>query len=236
MSKLIASLLLMPGLVVFASQTVAETHALVENYESVNLDVPSFGFVQETAAVTADGEILVDLYNTTNYRSMIRIGAFGGEVLVNPDNEIDAHGLGYKFAINQNIAAYGMLFLDNDNSYTNITLGASYSTIASGFLLNGNVELFSQSDITPGGPSETFLDLRGSAFYRLANNSVKGSLYIGGELDLEISPDSDSDVYLGVRWIPKRNVILDLGAFQSLGAANTSNLGTPVFMRLNVGF
>lgn len=229
MKKIIARLLLVPGLVIFASQSLAEKH------DSTLAGVPSFGFVQETAAVTADGDILVDLFNTTNYRDMIRIGAFGGEIMINPDNAIDAHGLGYKFSINQKIAAYGMLYLDNDKSFTNITAGASYTTNASGFLLNGNIELFSQSD-TAAGPSETFVDLRGSAFYRMDNNSIMGSLYLGGEIDLEMSPDSDTDVYLGVRWIPKRNIILDLGAFESLGGPSTSTVGTPVFVRLNIGF
>ena len=230
MKKIIASLLLVPGLAIFTSQSIAENH------DPVLVGVPSFGFVQETATVVADGDILVDLYNSTSYRDMIRIGAFGGEVMINADDGNDAHGLGYKFSINQNLAAYGLLFLDNDSSFTNITAGLSYTTIASGFLLNGNIELFSQSDTVPGGPSETFVDLRGSAFYRLSNNSVKGSLYLGGELDLEMSPNSDSDVYLGVRWIPKRNIILDLGAFESLGGPGTSTVGTPVFVRLNVGF
>ena len=229
MNKLIASLLLVSGIGVFSNQSFAETH------DSTLVGVPSFGFTQETATLTVDGDILVDLYNTTGYRDMIRIGAFGGEVMVSPDSGNAAHGLGYKFSINPNVAAYGMLYLDNDNSFTNITAGASYTTYASGFLLNGNLEIFSQSDTTPGS-SETFVDLRGSAFYRLATNSVKGSLYLGGEIDMEISPGSDSDVYLGVRWIPKSNVILDLGAFESLGGPNTSTVGTPAFVRLNVGF
>ena len=229
MNKIIASLLLVSGLGIFTSQSIADSH------DMTLVAVPSFGFVQETAAVTLDGDILVDLYNTTNYRDMIRIGAFGGEVMISPEGGNAAHGLGYKASINSNMSAYGMLFLDSDANFTNVTIGGSYSTIASGFILNGNVEIFSQSDIG-GGVSETFVDLRGSAFYRLSNNSVKGSLYVGGELDMELSPNSESDIYLGVRWIPKHNIILDLGAFESLGAPGTSTAGTPVFVRLNVGF
>ena len=229
MKKIIAGLLLVPGLAIFAGQALAEKH------DSTLAGIPSFGFVQETAAVTADGDILVDLFNDTNYRDMIRIGAFGGEIMINPDSGNAAHGLGYKFSINDKIAAYGMLFIDTDESFTNITAGASYTANASGFLLNGNIEIFSQSD-TDAGPSETFVDLRGSAFYRMDNDSIKGSLYLGGEIDLEISPDSDADVYLGVRWIPKRNIILDLGAFESLGEPSTSTVGTPVFVRINIGF
>jgi hypothetical protein len=233
MKKIIASLLLVSGLCVFASQSFAENH----ESESMGLvGIPSFGFVQETAAMTLDGDILVDLYNTTNYRDMIRIGAWGGEFMINPDSGNDAHGLGYKFSISQNFAAYGMLFLDNDNSFTNITAGGSYTTHASNFILNGNVEIFSQSDTTgANGPSETFVDLRGSAFYQMASNSIKGAFYLGGELDMEISPDSDTDVYLGVRWIPKSNIILDLGAYESISGGD-STLGTPVFVRLNIGF
>ena len=234
MQKLIGSLLLVPGLCFFTSQSFAENH------DSVLAGVPSLGFVQEMAALTADGDILVDLYNTTGYRDMIRIGAFGGEILISPESGNDAHGLGYKFFIKQNIAAYGMLFLDDDNDFTNITAGASYTTYASGFILNGNVELFSQSDTTPGGgsnssPSETFVDVRGSAFYRLAANSVKGSLYIVGEIDMEVEPNSNSDFYLGVRWLPKGNIVLDLGFYESLDGPDTSTVGTPVFIRLNVG-
>ena len=228
MKKKIAGLLLVSGLSVFAGQSFAANHELDL------VGIPSFGFVQETAALTLDGDIRVDLYNNTNYRDMIRVGAYGGEIMISPDTGQAAHGLGYKMSINSNIAAYGMLFLDNDKSFTNITAGASYTTNTGTYILNGNVELFSQSD-TGGGGSETFIDLRGSAFYRLANESIKGSLYLGGEIDMEISPNSDTDIYLGVRWIPKRTVILDLGAYQSIGGG-TSTVGTPVFFRLNIGF
>ena len=234
MKKKITGLLLVSGLSVFAGQSIAANHELDL------VGIPSFGFVQETAALTLDGDIRVDLFNNTNYRDMIRVGAYGGEIMISPEDGKAAHGVGYKFSINSNIAAYGMLFLDNDNSYTNITAGASYTTNTGSYILNGNVELFSQSDTTPrggpgAGPSETFIDLRGSAFYRLANESIKGSLYLGGEIDMEFSPNSDTDVYFGVRWIPKRTVILDLGAYQSIGG-DTSTVGTPVFLRLNIGF
>ncbi|MCH8104511.1 MAG: hypothetical protein IIC58_03260 [Proteobacteria bacterium] len=233
MKKIIAGLLLVSGLSVFAGQSFAANH------ESDLVGIPSFGFVQETAALTLDGDIRVDLFNNTNYRDMIRVGAYGGEIMISPDTGNAAHGLGYKLSINSNIAVYGMLFLDNDQSFTNITAGASYTTNTGTYILNGNVELFSQSDTgggPGGGPSETFIDLRGSAFYRLANESIKGSLYLGGEIDMEFSPNSDTDVYIGVRWIPKRTVILDLGVFESLGGPNTSTVGTPVFFRLNIGF
>ena len=229
MKKKITGLLLVSGLSVFAGQSIAANHELDL------VGIPSFGFVQETAALTLDGDIRVDLFNNTNYRDMIRVGAYGGEIMISPDDGKDAHGLGYKSSINSNIAVYGMLFLDNDKSFTNITAGASYTTNTGSYILNGNVELFSQSD-TGGGVSETFIDLRGSAFYRLANESIKGSLYLGGEIDMEFSPNSDTDVYIGVRWIPKRTVILDLGVFESLGGPNTSTVGTPVFFRLNIGF
>lgn len=53
MKKIIAYLLLVPGLAIFASQSIAENH------DSTLVGVPSFGFVQETATVTADGDILV---------------------------------------------------------------------------------------------------------------------------------------------------------------------------------
>lgn len=231
MNKIFISLLLVAGLSGFAGQLIAASHT-----DSL-AGVPSFGIVQETAAITANGDILVDLHNSTNYRDMIRIGAFGGEVMINLDGGKAARGLGYKASINSNMAAYGMLFLDNDASVTNLTAGISYTTRASGFILNGNAEIFSQSNTGGGGgPSETFLDVRGSGFYPLDINAASGSVLLGVEIDIQIDPTSETDIYIGLRWIPKTNIVLDLGVFESIDANNTSTVGTPAFVRVNIGF
>jgi hypothetical protein len=200
---------------------------------------PSFGFDQETSSVVEEGSVLIDLYNSTGYRSMVRVGAFGGEVMVHPSQGNAARGIGYKRAINPDFSAYGMLFIDNDASFTNFTLGAAYTTMASGFILNLNAEMFNQSDLTPG-VSETFMDVRGSAFYPLHMASKNGAMSLGVEIDQEVSPDSITDVYLGARWMPNRNIILDLGLYRSLGAVSpaptTSTVATPAFVRVNVRF
>lgn len=231
MKKFTYSLLGLIGLLGLTSQSLADTH------DAPPINQPSFGFVQETAAITRDGAILVDLYNTTSYPNMIRLGAFGGEVMIDASGDNESRGIGYKLSISNALAAYGMLYLDTDASYTNLTVGAAYSMMAGGFILNANADLFSQSDTTGGGgASETFFDLRGSAFYPVTTDNLKGSLSLGVELDLQISPDSLTDIYLGARWQAKPNVLLDLGLFESIDNSGVSTLGTPAFIRLNIGF
>lgn len=203
--------------------------------------VQSFGFVQETSTVLKEGLVLVDLYNSIGYRNTIRIGAFGGEVMVDTTSGNNARGIGYKRAINEDVTAYGMLFIDNDASFTNLTAGIAYTTFKSGWILNVNAEIFNQSDPTgAAGVSETFMDVRGSAFYPLTGKLTRGKVSIGIEVDLEISPDSVTDVYFGARWVPKRNIVIDLGLYESFGAPSpapsVSTVSTPAFLRLNVTF
>ena len=100
-----------------AGQSTCAGQLIASNHGASLAGVPSLGIVQEAATVTESRDILVDLYNTTNYRDLIRIGAFGGEVMINPDGGNDARGVGYKASINPHIAAYGMLFLGTESQY-----------------------------------------------------------------------------------------------------------------------
>lgn len=231
--------ILAPRILALVSLCIAANLSHAASRAPAKSAVPSFGFNQETSSVVAEGRVLVDLYNSTGYRSMIRVGAFDGEVMVHQAQGNAARGIGYKKAINPDFAAYGMLFLDNDASFTNFTLGAAYTTMASGFILNLNAEMFNQSDFTPG-VSETFMNIKGSAFYPLHMASGNGTMSLGLEIDQEVSPDSVTDVYLGARWAPNRSIILDLGLYRSLGApspaSSVSTVATPAFVRMNVRF
>lgn len=203
---------------------------------AANQTYPSFGFVQEMAGVTANGDIRADIYNSTGYPSHLRIGAFGGEVIVDPVvGSIFSTGIGYKHPLNRNMAAYGKLYIESGGgaSINNITLGFSYTGDSGDFIYNGNAELFSCSNCTVGG-SESFVDLKGGGFYRLQANSMGGKTYLGGELDLRLSPSpTESNLFLGARWQPRPSVLIDLGLAAS--TAGTTTIATPAFVRLNLG-
>ncbi len=197
----------------------------------------SFGFGQEFAGVASTNEIRVDFYplnlaTSATTATDIRIGAFGGEVMIDVSSGAGSSGIGYKASINPKMAVYGMLFFCNDcgggaTSATNITAGIAYTTVSNGFVLNGNGEVFSAA----GG---TTMDLRGAGFYPLKQRKLRGKVYLGAEVDLQMSPSpTTTDIYAGARWIPKKNVMLDMGLIASSGG--TTSLATPVMFRLNIG-
>ena len=193
---------------------------------------PSFGFVQEMAGVTANGDISADFYNTTNYPTHLRIGAFKGEIMIDPSNAVaTATGMGYKFPINPHVAIYGKLYLNSGGgtSTTNVTLGGSYTGNSGNFTYNANAEAFSAT-----AAASTTLDLRGAGFYQLKTNKLGGKMSVGAEIDLQLSPSpTTTDLYAGLRWQPKSKLIVDAGLASSTGG--TTTLGTPAFVRLTLG-
>ena len=201
-------------------------------------DLPSFGFVQEMAGITADGDLKVDIYGATLLATDIRFGAFGGELL--PDTATatsNATGLGYKHPISPNMAAYGKLYLDTTTGSpdTNITLGFSFTGKADDLLYNANAEIFNCSACGAGASSVSNVNLRAGGFFNVKSKSASGKFSVGGEIDLRMSPSpSQTNIYLGARWLPKTNVMLDVGFLQNI--VNTSTVATPAFVRLNLGF
>lgn len=191
---------------------------------------PSFGFVQEMAGVAANGDISADFYNNTGYPTHLRIGAFKGEIMIDPSTAAaTATGMGYKFPINPHLAIYGKLYLNSGGgtSTTNVTLGGSYTGNSGNFLYNGNAEAFSTS-------AGTNFNLKGAGFYKLKTNKLGGSMSVGAEVDLRLSPSpTQTDLYAGLRWQPKSKLIVDAGLASS--TAGTTTLGTPAFVRLTLG-
>lgn len=191
----------------------------------------SFGFVQETASVLRRGQIRVDIYNTTDYPSYVRIGAFGGEVLIDPSDAPTATGLGYKRSINSKLAVYGKLFLASaggGNQTDNWAFGVSHTARRGRLILNGNAQYAS-------GANEDTLLLNGAGFYRVIVKGVPGPVHLGAEVSMRMSPGPmRTDLFVGVRWEPKRNVLIDLGVATSIDG--DTFIGTPAFVRLNLGF
>jgi len=220
MKSLVRKLAYIP-LVVLSSAAAAATP---------NTTYPSFGFVQEMAGVTANGDISADFYNNTGYPTHLRIGAFKGEIMIDPSTAAaTATGMGYKYPINPHLAIYGKLYLNSGGgtSTTNITLGGSYTGNSGDLTYNGNAEAFSTS-------AGTNLNLKGAGFYKLKTNKLGGSMSVGAEVDLRLSPSpTQTDLYAGLRWQPKAKLIVDAGLASSTGG--TTTLGTPAFVRLTLG-
>jgi hypothetical protein len=199
---------------------------------AANQSYPSFGFVQEMAGVAANGDIQADIYNSTGYPSHLRIGAFGGELMIDPNTApFSATGIGYKFPVNPNVAIYGKLFLNSaTGGQTNITLGASYTGQSGDLIYNGNGHLTNANPL-----NESTLLLNGGGFYRLKTQKMGGKTYLGGELSLKLSPSpTETNIFLGARWQPKKAVLVDLGVLAPIGGSTT--VMTPAFVRLNLGF
>jgi hypothetical protein len=192
---------------------------------------PSFGFVQEMAGVTANGDISADFYNSTGYPSHLRIGAFKGEIMIDPNTALTGTGMGYKFPINPHVAIYGKLYLNSGGatSVTNVTLGGSYTGNSGDFTYNGNAEVYSAT-----AAAATTFDLRGAGFYKLKTNKLGGKMSVGAEIDLQLSPSpTTTDIYAGVRWQPKSKLIVDAGLAAS--STGTTTIATPAFVRLTLG-
>ncbi len=202
-----------------------------------NFNAPSFGFVQEMAGVVENGTVSANLYDSlTASRNDIRLGAFGGEVLIDPTlSSSNSTGIGYKYPFTANMAAYGKLYMDTTTgaSYTNVTLGFSYTGSASSLLYNGNAEIFNCS-ACKGGQSESYVFLKAAGFFQPQQKAIAGASF-GAEISMQTSPSPTStDLFLGMRWHAKGNVLLDLGVMRNIG--NVSTVATPAFVRLNVGF
>jgi hypothetical protein len=192
---------------------------------------PSYGFEQEFAGILKKGDIQIDLVGggiTPWADNGIRIGALGGELqlIYGP-----AGGIGYKYGFNRHMAAYGRLFTTSGGgtSYTNFSAGFSYTGKSGALLYNGNGELYSD-----GAGGQTYTFAKGAAFYSLpASKKMSGNMALGAELNMQLSPSPTStNLFLGLRWMPKPKILIDLGAASSTGG--TTTFATPAFFRFNL--
>jgi len=201
---------------------------------------PSFGFAQEMAGVTKKGDVAIDLYDSLANPTDVRIGAFGGEIMIDATVANTAQGIGYKHSINKNMAAYGMIYLNTGGatSITNITGGFSFSGSSGNFIYNANAEVHSCTVCGAGNTSATNFDAKGAGFFNMSAPKLGGKLMLGGELSVRLSPSpTTTSLYAGARWLPKPNVLIDLGLFTSVPTAvgsstTTSTFGTPAFARV----
>lgn len=202
---------------------------------------------QETAAVAAS-EVSLDLdYNgapqSVGLAAGLRIGAFGGEVLVNakPPTTLDGSGfvssnIGYKKMLMPRVAAYGIVAYENpDNapSTADLAIGAAYTLTYRDVLLNANAEVVSDADGRNSRGDRTTLFIKGGAGYPI--DTAAGRVTLIMEMIAESNSSLDPVLNLGARWQPRRNITLDFVVLNERGD-NGSHSGLPGAVRLNIGF
>ena len=188
---------------------------------------PTNGIFQEMAGITANGDASIDLLNSSDYRDSVRLGMFGGEVIYSP-NAAGASGdmLGYKHPFSMKTAAYGLINFDTAADGPDLLLGFAYSGGKSSFMYNFNGEIFS-----PGGGGDNTMEIRAGGYYAISSRAM-GRIYIAGELVLDINNDTSS-ILSALRFVPKDNVHIDVGIYQSNGGGEDSSaIGIPLFFRL----
>jgi hypothetical protein len=214
---------------------------------------PSRLFVQELGEVSKD--ISVDLDYATGTSSGLaaglRIGAFGGEVLVNTKNDFDlarsgfdAPNAGYKRLVAPRIAVYGILSYDkvdapgpgaNPPARTNVAIGAAYTARRYNLILTVNPEYVTDDGNTNNRGDKSTLFIKAGIGYILRDQRY-GKTTLIGELIGENNDNLDTSFNLGVRWEPRRNITLDAVLVNDRGSRGGSNTSFPGMIRLNVAF
>lgn len=201
---------------------------------------------QETGAVAGDVSLDLD-YNgapqSIGLAAGLRIGAFGGEVLVNakPASMLDGSGfvasnIGYKAMVMPRLAAYGILAYDNpDNapSTLDIAIGAAYTLTYRGVLLNLNAEAVTDEEGRNGRGDRGTLFVKGGAGYPIDTQAGRVTLMM--ELVAESNSALDPVLNLGARWQQRKNITVDFVVLNERGD-NGRHSGLPGAVRLNIGF
>jgi hypothetical protein len=204
---------------------------------------PTRLFSQETAEVSKEVSVDLDYLGSNGLAGGLRIGAFGGEVLVNSKHNLDlansgfsGGNIGYKRMIIPNLALYGILAHDNPDgapSTTDFAIGAAYTMRIQQLLLNANLEYVTDDDGVNGRGDESTMFIKLGAGYAIP--STAGRFTLIGELVLEDNDALDTVFNLGVRWEVRRNINVDFVVVNDRGD-NGGNNGLPGAVRLNIAF
>jgi hypothetical protein len=214
---------------------------------------PSRLFSQELGEVTKDISVDLDYAGASlGVAAGLRVGAFGGEVLVNTKNALDladsgfdTAGVGYKTVVAPHLAVYGILSYNkidnpgpgpNPDATTNMAVGAAY-TMRQGknLILTVNPEFVTDDGGTNGRGDKNTLFVKAGAGYVLPNQKY-GKITLIGEVVAENSDFLDTVFNLGVRWEPRRNITLDAVVVNDRGDKGGSRTGIPGVIRLNIAF
>jgi hypothetical protein len=206
---------------------------------------PTRLFSQEIAEATKEVSVDLDygLAGSVGLAGGLRIGAFGGEVLVNAKNDLDLAGsgfsggnIGYKRVVVPNLAVFGVLAHDNPDgapSTTDFAIGAAYTMRMKELLLNASLEYVTDDDGVNGRGDDNTMFLKLGAGYAIPSNA--GRFTVIGELVLEDNDALDTVFNLGLRWEVRRNINVDFVIVNDRGD-NGSRSGLPGAVRLNLAF
>lgn len=223
----------------------AITAAVAAHAEPTRLVSQELGRVAPADSVSADLEYV---FLSTGVTGGLRIGAFGGEVLLNARNTAALDGsdlaitnLGYKVPIGPGVAVYGLLSYARVGapgggasvSATEIGLGLAYTLREGPLTVNVNPEILTDDDNAFRG-GDTTLFIRGGALYALPVR-MPGRLSLLGEIILENSDVLDTTINLGARWEPRKDVTIDFVMFNDQGDAGDVQ-GIPGAVKVNIAF
>lgn len=213
---------------------------------------PSRLFAQELGEVSKD--ISVDLDYATGISNGlaagVRIGALGGEVLVNSKTALDlaqsgfdAPNVGYKRALGPRTAVYGILSYHkeeapgpgaNPPARTNFAIGAAYTMHQRNLILTVNPEFVTDDGGANGRGDENTIFIKAGVGY-IAGQRY-GRITLIGEVIGENNDNLGTVFNLGLRWEPRRNITLDAVVVNDRGSRGGSDTGVPGMIRLNVAF
>lgn len=203
---------------------------------------PTRGFTLESAKTAHDKSFSVDLVNTMNGINQIRVGAFAGEVIVNPTG-VGAGSLfggthagrnpsfGYKRTINDMFAAFGMLGLNTqDGAKNEFLIGGAFSGKADQLLINANATLGAEND-------DTVFAVGAGIYIPLEVSGSLSHFQLGGELYVGNRKNSNVGFAFGGRWAPRDNVTVDVLLLEDPESkAVDAFLATPASVRVNFAF
>lgn len=229
--------------------TVALGGLLAASMSSAAYAEPTRTFFTETADVAAKGSVSLDMEypfdnNGTGIGTGVRIGAMGGEILLNnsnsagPNGEFVSNSIGYKKTIQKNLAAYGILNYYNDDAFgdavTDIALGVAFTLEQKQMTININGELITDDSGTLRG-DETTIFLKGSL--KVSMDQVLPNSSFIAELALEDNDFIETASAFGIRWQPSKRVTTDLIVYIDNGdPASEKITGIPGYIKLNLAF
>ncbi len=189
---------------------------------------PTRMFSLEQGATAKQGSISIDLYDSVRNNQQIRTGIWGGEAVISQE------GIGYKHVVMPNLAVYGQVAIDTaDNADSRFLAGSSYTLMLNNdFAVTGNVELGNA-----GIDNDVELGIGAGAYFTLPNSGQLNKIKLGGELLLSTADDTEVGIQLGVRWLPRDNITVDLLIYNDDVSKTTDGaLQTPAGIRATLSF
>lgn len=224
----------------------AATGALAQS--STNYTGPTRGFLLERGLIAEPKSFSVDLATGIGDQNIggVRIGVPNSEIIINSalNGDTDANEIALKWGlapipadtVRINTAVYGGLshidFEDdqgNDVDYTNVVLGAAFTVLEQGLILNVNPEL----EFADDERDDTIFNLGFGVHYNLFDTEY-GRFQPGAEVTfVSGGEDDDTVIDLGMRWLVKEDITLDFVVFHGDSEDVTS---LPGIVRLNAAF